>query len=161
MIRDGMDLEEIKRDHEILHSCNNTKPDCVACWLIAQLEAAQRGELDIYDPSNDVMNPGWKFQLEAQENLTNELAADLATLHRENERLKADRDMWLSDDAKQNNAVGRLTKERDELRQQLAQARAGLRAALKLPRPWLRPAITFEEWEAAFQQIEVALEAKK
>jgi len=44
------------------------------------------------------------------------VAAELRKLTVDNLTLKADRDMWIVDDAKQNTALGRVIKERDDLR---------------------------------------------
>lgn len=46
--------------------------------------------------------------------------ADERAAKQEIERLKVDRDMWITDDAKQNTALGMAIAERDQLRAELA-----------------------------------------
>jgi hypothetical protein len=55
------------------------------------------------------------------------------------------------------NCVACLRSERDELRQTSDRLAAALKAAYKIPRPWMDGRISWPEWDVVMGQIEAAL----
>jgi hypothetical protein len=64
------------------------------------------------------------------------LGLRIAELEREREELLADRDMWIKDSTKQNDALGRVIVERDALREENAQLKANAATNNNRPVAW-------------------------